>query len=614
MSASSAAGTNGRRRSPSTTTAETTATAQATAPETETAARQERESGQFRVRRARARVAFDLGEHLVVVGCGPVAARLVDDLLPWVREGHLRLTVLGAEMQPAYNRVLVGEYAVGRINRTALDVADLQTWRSAGVEVRVGARVLSVDRSTRMVRFTERCPAVTSTETGTATSTGTDSGTTSGTTAGTDPGTRVATTGQIAFEELSWDRLVLATGARPVRPNMRGIDPSPDGAPLPPGVIALRDLADAHQMQAVIRDGGNVVILGGGVLGVEAALAAAETTGAATLVHTGQAPMERVLSEATAHLLTKRLAAAGVTCVSARAQGIRLDTTGRFQALDLADRPPLAGDLLVISCGVNPRTGLAESSGLKTLHGIVVDHELQADVEGRVFAIGDCAEVLCKDPGCEPCLQRSSGAWARVPGGMIAPGWRQAEYLAARIGAELTNLVHPTMPTVPVEPMPAHEPSVLRLKARDIDLVVLESGVQPRNRVARTVRFTDDALVQDLHAELEADGRLRRAVVLGRPRAVAHLSGVLESDEPMRGDLTYLLSLDSTWAAPEPAATGPDTVVCRCAGVTRGELETTIHDGATCVAEITAATRACTGCGTCRPEIQALLAERAHRV
>lgn len=582
------------------------------------AARLVQQSVAFRTRRARARVAFGVAEHVVVVGCGPVAARFVDDILPWVVNGRLRVTVIGAEPQPAYNRVLIGEHAVGRVSQEALALADLANWRAAGVEVLLGTDVVSVDRSRRTIRCRRPVPdrhprrvgARESPECerapGGRTHTDRHGPSTS------EPGSEEL--GASGAMEMTWDRLVFATGARPVRPNIRGIDPSPDGAVLPPGVIAMRDLEDAAHMRTVIQDKGHVVVLGGGVLGVEAALAAAETTGRATLVHTGDLPMQRVLSPGTAQLLRRRLSVGGVRCVSARAAAVTFDDDGRFAALEVTNDAPVAGDLLVLSCGVQARIDVAQRAGLETRNGIVVDHELQADVEGRVFAVGDCAEVLCRDPGCEPCVRRKDGSWQRLPTGMIAPGWRQAEYLAARIGAEITRLDDPRGTAVPVEPMATHEPSLLRLKARDMDLVVLESGVVPTQPAARRILFTDDALHQDLQIELEADGRLRRAVVLGRPQVVAHLSAVLESEQPLRGDLTYLLSLDSDWAAPEPVASGPEAVVCRCAGVSRGCLEAAMDNGADTAEKLRSVTRACTGCGTCGPEIQALLADRTEHV
>ncbi|KAA9393758.1 UNVERIFIED_CONTAM: FAD-dependent oxidoreductase [Kocuria sp. CPCC 205295] len=554
----------------------------------------------FRARRVRARVPFDVGEHVVVVGCGPVAARFVDDVLPLVERGLLRVTVLGAEPHMAYNRILVGEYAVGRVSRESLTVADLETWRAAGVDVRLGAEVLRMDRTRR--RITVRVAAAGPGEAAGENAQENDQE--------NDGASESSSDASAGISGLSWDRVVLATGARAVRPNLRGLDPSPDGAVLPAGVTALRDLDDARHMRAVVAERGHTVVLGGGVLGVEAALAAAETAGTATLVHTGDHPLGRVLSPGTARLLAERLRQAGVRCRSARAVAVATDPGGGFTALELADGGSIPGDLLVLSCGVQARAGLAEGAGLRVLQGIVVDHELQADVEGRVFAIGDCAEVLCRDPGCEPCLQRRAGELRSAPAGMIAPGWRQAEYLAARIAAEVRALADPRLMTGPVEPMPAHEPSVLRLKAKDIDLVVLDSGLPVAGDPARRIRFTDDALCQDLHAEFADDGRLRRAVALARPRAMAQLTAAVEAGEPLRGDLTWLLSLDSQWAAPEPAAAGPADVVCRCAGVTRGVLEEAIDGGARTAEAITAATRACTGCGTCHPEIQALLAQR----
>lgn len=532
------------------------------------------EAVDFRLRQARSRVAIEVGEHLVVVGFGPVAARLVDDLLPLVARKLLRITVLGAEAHVAYNRVLVGEYAVGRVTRQALAAVDMDAWRRAGVEVHTDSTVTRVDRSARRVHWS---------------------------------GPR---TGQC---QTAWDRLVFATGALALRPNLRGIDPSPDGAALPERVMSLRSVEDAESMQPVIAAGGHVVVLGGGVLGVEAALAAAETTGRATLVHTGAGPLERATSAETAVLLQQRLAQAGVRCIRERAVAVQTDSQGGFKALEVTHRCPVRGDLLVLSCGVKARTELAEGAGLRTAHGIVVDHELQADVEGRVFAIGDCAQVLCRDPGCEPCVRGPVSGAPSSPAGLIGPGWRQAEYLAGRIGAEILAQTPSGTPPALLEPMPPAESSILRLKSKDIDLVVLTAGQPAAAASAARLRFTDETQAQDLLVELAPDRTLSRAVSLGRPRAIAHLSAALASEEPLLGDLTYLLSLDSDWATPQ-AGSPSQVVACRCAGVSRETIETAMDDGAETVEQVSAATRACTGCRTCAPEIQALLSERALRL
>ena len=189
-------------------------------------------------------------ERIVVVGFGPVAARLVDELLPAVRSGLAHLTVIGEEAEAAYNRVLVADLGVGRTTASALALSDAAALIADGVDVRLGVRVRRVDRARQQLVLSD----------------------------GTAPG---------------YDRLVFATGSRPVIPNLTGLNPDPAAPVLPAGVTALRDLRDASVLQAAVAGGKRVVVLGGGVLGLETALAAAEEGATVTVVHNGPHPLGR---------------------------------------------------------------------------------------------------------------------------------------------------------------------------------------------------------------------------------------------------------------------------------------------------------------------------------
>ena len=189
-------------------------------------------------------------ERIVVVGFGPVAARLIDELLPAVRSGIAHLTVVGEESEAAYNRVLVADLGVGRTTPAALALADAAALVADGVDVRLGVRVRRVDRARQQVLLSD----------------------------GTSPG---------------YERLVFATGSRPVIPNLTGLNPDPAAPVLPPGVTALRDLRDASVLHSAVAGGKRVVVLGGGVLGLETALAAAEEGATVTVVHNGPHPLGR---------------------------------------------------------------------------------------------------------------------------------------------------------------------------------------------------------------------------------------------------------------------------------------------------------------------------------
>ncbi len=258
-----------------------------------------------------------------------------------------------------------------------------------------------------------------------------------------------------------YDRLVFATGSRPVIPNLTGLNPDPAAPVLPAGVTALRDLRDASKLRAAVAGGKRLVVLGGGVLGLETALAAAEEGATVTVVHNGPHPLGRNIDRGGGAVLAASLRNCGVR-VAGNARSVAVETAadGGFSALLLDDGSAIDGELLVLSCGVRPRTELAEGCGLSIGAGILVDHKLRAHHEPHIFAIGDCAEVRCPDPECVECRT------ARGPSGLVGPGWRQAEWLADYLtvlgsgaGAEADAL----------PALPAEQPGVIVLKARGHD-------------------------------------------------------------------------------------------------------------------------------------------------
>ncbi|WP_370626870.1 NAD(P)/FAD-dependent oxidoreductase [Cryobacterium sp. PAMC25264] len=398
-------------------------------------------------------------ERVVVVGYGPVGARFVDEILPLVEAGLAELTVVGAEQEHAYNRVLLADFAVGRADRDTLDLTDGGRARAAGATIRTGTSVTSVNRSIRTVSLGDG-------------------------------------------STLPYDRLVLATGARANVPTLDGVKrvrrglmkPGPDAAtldtqdaPLPRGVSALRDLADAATVLGAVRAGQRIVVLGAGVLGMEIALAAAAAGAQVCVVYHGEIPMNRNLDRGGGSVLTRAARHAGVAMVNhARAESVLFhhDEHGdeRFEALICADGKQISGDLLLLSCGVGARTELSHLAGLPVSTGVLVDESLQSWADASIHAIGDCAHVAAR-----PADADLGAAWtgARMapaggPSGLIGPGWRQADRLAARFTAEITARAAAGLSPAAVESSPLDvapvlvaEPgaSVVMLKAEGIDVV-----------------------------------------------------------------------------------------------------------------------------------------------
>jgi assimilatory nitrate reductase electron transfer subunit len=515
-------------------------------------------------------------ERVVLVGYGPVGARLVDGLLPAVRDRRVDLTVVGAEAHDVYNRVLLTEYAVGRADRDRLDLADRRVAEEAGVHFALGTSVVGIDRDARLVRTSDG-------------------------------------------ERMPYDRLVLATGARANVPTLAGLErahrdrraaPGAPAAldqgatPLPRGVVALRDLADADQVRTAVRAGQRIVVLGAGVLGMEFALAAAEVGAEVVVAYHSVAPMNRTLDENGGRVLAAAAAAAGVEMRHhARAESIvsRYDDHGRawFDGLVCADGRVLRGDLLVLSCGVAARTELASLSGLATATGVLVDGESRSWTDPDIFAIGDCAHVA--DPS-------SDGPVPGGPSGLIGPGWRQADRLAGLLSAGVAA------------PSAAERPGVVMLKAEGIDVVAggtvdidpFAPAHAPGCHGPQVTIWADPA--RGAYVKLvTVDGILTGFVAVGMPRTGAELTLLFERGSELPADRSSLLRLD----APDTGmtvTTGPfaeDATVCWCNGVSAGAIREAAAAGEATVSCIAASTRAGTGCGGCVGRITELLAREA---
>ncbi|HXH35302.1 MAG TPA: FAD-dependent oxidoreductase [Plantibacter sp.] len=529
---------------------------------------------------------------VVLIGFGPVGARFAEELAPGVASGDVSLTVVGQESSDAYNRVLVAEHAVGATtvdDMTLVTAADLA---ATGVRVLRGATAMRIDRAEQLVQI--------------------DTG-----------------------ETLLYDRLVLATGARANLPTLDGVERRRRDLPalekygaallhadheLPPGVCAMRDLDDAAQVSAVVRDQGRIMVLGAGVLGLEIALAARRVGAEVVVVHHGPTPMPRNLDRGSGSVLAAALRTAGVEVVAhsrAEAIGYRHDTGGirRFDALITADGKRLTGDLLLLSCGVSARSDLAVLAGLRVGAGVLVGEDLTSWSDDRISAIGDCAHVL------EPTSElRDSRVVPGGPSGLIGPGWRQAEWLAERLLLE----AGPLLSSNAVRPPPRERAAPVALKAHGIDVVAV-GDVQPDPWDTETVTEGHCGVhapaprgistwVDPDHGRyvkmITRGGVLTAFVCVGMPRASAELTLLYESGSELPADRSVLLRLDG------PDATGassvdvfaPTMTVCTCNGVTVGRIVEAAEAGNSTVACIGKATRAGTGCGGCTARIAAVLA------
>lgn len=519
---------------------------------------------------------------VVIVGFGPVGARLCEELLPAVRIGLIELTVVGAEDDAPYNRVLVAEMAVERADAASITLHDPQVSIDAGVRVLLGTKVIGIDRASRAVEL----------------STG---------------------------ERVPFDRLVLATGARANVPTLAGIDrPAFDLSALsrsgsdaiaadpvlPAGITVLRDLADAERVRAAVGERSRIIVLGAGVLGLELALLAAGAGAEVSVVHHGPTPMPRSLDRGSGIVLARALRAGGVTVYAhSRAEAVAFrteDGTARtFDALLTADGNYVRGDLLVLSCGVGARAELATLAGLRTAAGIVVDAQLRSWTDENIFAIGDCAHIVERTADTES-MSRLPG----TPSGLIGPGWRQAEWLGRQLAAEASGMTRSAA-------APTERDPVVMLKADEIDVTavgdvavdVWDSPPPDEPAPHRHVAEWADPQHGRYLKLVTRDGILEAFACVGMPRTGAELTLLYDRRGELPADRSLLLRLDGAdgGAIASDDAFAPTATVCWCNGVTVQRIEDSVAAGSGTVACLGQDTRAGTGCGGCKPRLAELI-------
>ncbi|GAB3963595.1 hypothetical protein GCM10027615_04340 [Plantactinospora veratri] len=253
---------------------------------------------------------------VVIVGHGMAGARLAAELS--ARLGDAKITVLGAELHRAYNRIMLSSLLAGKVDESGVELAETA---GHGIDVRPGVEVTAVDRASRTV-----------------------------------------TTGQ--GDLIGYDHLVLATGGRALVPPLAGLDRER----LPDRVAVFRTLDDCRRILAAAAGARRALVLGGGLLGLEAARGLAARGLDVHVVHPVGHLMERQLDPAAGAVLARTLAALGVTThldVAASAVDVRPDGL----TLTLTDGRVLDADLLVLSCGVRPDVELARAAGLTVDRG-----------------------------------------------------------------------------------------------------------------------------------------------------------------------------------------------------------------------------------------------------
>ena len=470
---------------------------------------------------------------LVMVGNGMAGVRTLEELLK-IAPDLYDITVFGAEPHPNYNRIALSPVLAGEQTLEEIILNPVSWYEENGITLHLGKKVVDIDRSRRIVRA--------------------------------EDGT-----------EAEYDRLLLATGSNPFILPVPGKDLE--------GVIAYRDIADTNTMIETAKHFKHAVVIGGGLLGLEAANGLMLRGMQVTVIHIMPWLMERQLDDVAGKLLQKSLEDRGLKfLIGAQTQALIGDKDGgkggRVMAVQFKDGTEVPADLVVMAAGIRPNTALAESMGLHCNRGIVVNDTLQTTTDPRIYAVGECA------------------AHRGIAYGLVAPLFEQGKVLATHlaefgIGRYSGSLTSTKLKVTGIDLFSAGN----FMGGEGTEEIVMSD---PYGGVYKKLVIKDDKLVGACLYGDTVDGSWYFKL-LREGRTIHDLRDKLMFGESNIGDTGH--------EGHNKAATMPDDAeVCGCNGVSKGAICKAIKDkGLFTLEEVRKHTKASASCGSCTGLVEQIL-------
>jgi nitrite reductase (NADH) large subunit len=458
-------------------------------------------------------------KRLVVVGNGMAGMACVEQILKY--SPMFRITVFGDETHVNYNRVLLSSVLAGEKSEDEVVINSLEWYQERQIDLRVGVRVIDVGPEKKTV-------------------TGNDGSVT------------------------EYDVLLLATGSSAWMPPITNLQTD--------GVFVFRTLDDTRALIARSGPGVKAIVIGGGLLGLEAARGLQVQGCDVTVVHLMPTLMERQLDPDGGGYLVGKMEDLGVRVLLGRTTTAILGE-GRVEGVALSDDSTLDADLVVVAAGIRPNVDLALKAGVVCNRGIVVNDQMETS-EPDIFAVGECVEHR------------------GVCYGLVAPLYEQGRVLAATITGNRG---------------PGYEGTVQAAKLKIMGVDVFSAGDWSEQN-SEPVRYEDRAL--GIYKKVTVrDGRLAGVILVGDTSDSHRYMEWLRTSADILDQRRHLLF-------PPPAADGGADVasmadsatICGCVGVTKGTIIQAIHDkGLNTLSQLKECTRAATSCGSCTSLCQGLL-------
>lgn len=482
---------------------------------------------------------MDAGEdrrRLVVVGNGMAGARTVEEILSRGGGRQFAITVFGDEPYGNYNRILLSHVLSGEEEDSGIFLNSLSWYADNDIALHAGVRVERIDRFAKVVF--------------------------------TDDGRVVP-----------YDDLIIATGSRSFLPPMEGLHAA--GGNLLPGVFAFRTLDDTRAMinYADRDDHVKAVVIGGGLLGLEAARGLQRFGLAVDVVH------------AAGHLMNAQVGPQAGLIIQRKAEslGIRVHTSGRTTAvlgtekvtgIRLRGAGEIACDLVVIAAGIRPNVDLAVTSGFTVERAIVVDDQLRTVDDESVYAVGEC-------------VQHRGEVY-----GLVAPLWEQARVLADRLTGADPHAAYLGSRTSTKLKVAGVEVAAMGLQGPEQDDDEHVIFTEPKRGVYKSVVIRDDKVVG--------------ATLVGDTKKVAFLTHAFDRGMPLPEErISLLFDLGGPAEEVGAAEMADDAQVCNCNGVSKRTICDAVRAGTRSVSGVMEATRAGKGCGSCKELVGKLVQHAA---
>jgi nitrite reductase (NADH) large subunit len=464
-------------------------------------------------------------QKLVLIGNGMAGVRVLEELLERAPDRY-DVTVFGAEPHPTYNRIMLSPVLAGEKKFDDIVTHDRAWYAENGFDLRAGVRIDAIDRGAREV---------------------------------------VAADGS----RFPYDRLVIATGSHPF------VIPVP-GRDLP-GVITFRDIADVDAMVAAAGNGKRAVVIGGGLLGLEAANGLLARGMTVTVVHLMATVMERQLDDAAGHLLRRELERRGLAVITeANTECIFGDA--HVAGVRLKDGREIPADLVVMAVGIKPNGDLGKAAGLAANRGLIVDDRMVTSDEA-ILAVGECVEHRGQSYG------------------LVAPLYEMAKVAADQLAGTAES---------------TYQGSVTSTKLKVTGIDVFSAGAFGADKESEDIVFRDAARGIYKRIILK-ENRIVGAVLYGDTADGARLFQLLRAGEDVSEERdTLMFGPVAGGAAPDPldavAALPAEAEICGCNGVCKGKIVDAIAaKGLQSVEDVRAHTKASASCGFCTGLVEKLL-------